>query len=246
MGLEQRPGGAVSRLARSAAARVDVARLGKGYRKHLPGLFIRRFGDSDPDRQATEDQRSRSTSAYRTVAGSTHPATMAPTPRTEEPHRGDTASHQWKATAGVGRPIRGAHRRSHRVHRVVLGAPVGSRNPRRGGGKPRLPSSGRRPDVSVMPSRELLHGRTPIRLHGELSRGHMESARQADFARQRARFRVMPDGQLLPGSGRARRIRLRFRRRQVEFGPRHRRSCLERSTGHGIGIVLVAQLLRRR
>lgn len=148
-----------------------------------------------------------------------------------------TASHHRPTTASVCLRIHSANRRSHRVQRVVVGTTrarsrLPCRRPARHltaqrcvgmetSGTPRLQPRRRRPDISVMPVRRLLHGRARIGLRGYVQRNHVEPAHQAIFLRRRARFRVMPDRQLLHGRGRARLIRLFVQWQHVEFCSKH-------------------------
>lgn len=145
------------------------------------------------------------------------------------------ASCQGPARAGVCLRVHSADRRCHRVQRVVTGAvrangrlpckrPARHRAVQRcagmgGSGTPRLQPRRRRPDISVMPVRKLLHGRARIRLRGCIRRNQVEQARRAIFVchRRRARFRVLPDRQILHGRRSARLIRLPVQWQHVEF-----------------------------
>jgi len=145
------------------------------------------------------------------------------------------ASYQSPARAGVYLRIHSADRRSHRVQRVVAGViraesrlpckrPARHRTIQRcaglgGSGTPRLQPRQRRPDISVMPVRRLLHGRARIRLRSYIRRNQVEQAHLAIFIRRRrrARFRVLPDRQILHGRRSARFIRLPVQWQHVEF-----------------------------
>ena len=193
-----------------------------------------------------------------TVAGTR--TLVGPIAEPRGPQGGDKTDKQ--TTAGVCLRIHSANRRSHRVQRVVVGttrarsrllcrrpachltvqrcASMGSSD------TPRLQPRQRRPGISVVPIRELLHGSARIRLRGYVRRNHVDPAHQAIFLPRSARLRFMPDRRLLPGRRRVRLIHLSVRRQHVEFCSQHSRSSPEHPHGHGIGIVLVAQLLCRR
>jgi hypothetical protein len=78
-----------------------------------------------------------------------------------------------------------------------------------------------RPDIRVVPVRQLLHGRARIGERCYVRRNRVEPAHPSGFRRRRARFGVMPDCQLLYGRRRSIRISLHVQRQHVELCSYH-------------------------